>query len=116
MEQRIHDRMQQAQAMSPANYTARLAASAAMRKKVKNLMRGIDAIATLSASGPAPVGLDYTGSRSFLANATFLGLPAFSLPLMQVDNLPVGLQLIGSADRDGTLCAHAHWMMRQFST
>ncbi|MCW5605563.1 MAG: amidase, partial [Burkholderiales bacterium] len=116
IEQRVHDRMAQAQAMSPADYTACLAARAAMCRKVKTLMRGVDAIVTLSASGPAPVGLEHTGSRSFLVHATFLGLPAFSLPLMRVDNLPLGLQLIGAAGKDGTLCAHAHWMMRQLGT
>jgi Asp-tRNA(Asn)/Glu-tRNA(Gln) amidotransferase A subunit family amidase len=35
----------------------------------------------------------------------------FSLPLMQVDGLPVGLQLIGRQGRDGDLCARARWMM-----
>jgi Asp-tRNA(Asn)/Glu-tRNA(Gln) amidotransferase A subunit family amidase len=31
---------------------------------------------------------------------------------MRVDGLPLGLQLIGAAGRDGALCAHAHWLMR----
>ena len=113
IEQRVHDRMAQAQAMTPADYEARLAEKAATRKKIKNLMRGCDGMITLAASGPAPVGLGHTGSRTFLVHATFLGLPAFSLPLMRVGNLPVGLQLIGGAGKDGVLCAHAHWMMRQ---
>lgn len=114
IEQRVHDRMAQAQAMKPADYTARLATRAAMCKKVRTLMRGVDAIVTLSASGPAPIGLNHTGSRTFLVHATFLGLPAFSLPLMRVDDLSLGLQLIGAAGKDGTLCAHAHWLMHQF--
>jgi len=97
--------------MSAADYLQSLAVREAMRSKVKALMRGFDGIVTLSASGPAPVGLAATGSRSFLVHATFLGLPAFSLPLMQVDGFPVGLQLIGAAGRDGALCATAHWMM-----
>lgn len=112
IEKRVHDRMAQARAMSPADYAARLATRAAVCRKVKGLMRGADAIVTLSASGPAPIGLGHTGSRTFLVHATFLGLPAFSLPLMRVDGLPLGLQLIGAAGRDGALCAHAHWLMR----
>lgn len=116
IEKRVHERMAQAQALHPADYAARLAEKAATRKKVKNLMRGCDGIVTLAASGPAPVGLGHTGSRAFLVHATFLGLPAFSLPLMRVDNMPLGLQLIGAAGKDGALCAHAHWMMRQLGT
>ena len=112
LEQRIHDRMRQAGVMKPADYTACLANSARMRKKVKSLLRGVDAIATLAASGPAPLGHQHTGSRTFLVYAAFLGLPAFSLPLMQVDGLPVGMQLIGAAGKDGTLCAHANWLMQ----
>ncbi len=112
VEKRVHDRMAQAFAMTPADYADRLAGRAAMQRKVAALMRGFDGVVTLSASGPAPIGLSATGSRSFLVYATFLGLPAFSLPLMQVDGLPVGLQLIGRHGKDGDLCARARWMMQ----
>jgi Asp-tRNA(Asn)/Glu-tRNA(Gln) amidotransferase A subunit family amidase len=37
-------------------------------------------------------------------------LPAFSLPLLEVGGLPVGVQLIGRAGADSTLCATAQWM------
>jgi Asp-tRNA(Asn)/Glu-tRNA(Gln) amidotransferase A subunit family amidase len=116
IEKRVHDRMVQAFAMTPADYADRLAGRAAMQRKVASLMRGFDGVVTLSASGSAPLGLSATGSRSFLVYATFLGLPAFSLPLMQVDGLPVGLQLIGRHGRDGDLCARARWIMARAGT
>lgn len=112
LEQRVHDRMKQAAAMTPDDYMSRLAASRQMRKDVKSMLRGVDAVMTLAASGPAPLGHQHTGSRTFLVYATFLGLPAFSLPLMQVEGLPVGVQLIGAAGKDGTLCSHARWLMK----
>lgn len=116
VEKRVHDRMALAAMMTPADYAARLATRAAMCRRVRTLMRGFDAIVTLAASGSAPVGLGHTGSRTFLVYSTFLGLPAFSLPLMRVGGLPLGLQLIGAAGRDGVLCANAHWFMRDFAT
>lgn len=112
IEKRVHDRMAQAFKMNAGDYAANRALRDAMCRKVGALMRGFDGIVTLSASGPAPIGLAVTGSRSFLVHATFLGLPAFSLPLMRVEGLPVGLQLIGATGRDGALCANAAWMMK----
>ena len=39
-----------------------------------------------------------------------IGLPAFSLPLLQVNGLPLGVQILGAPDGDGALCAVANWM------
>ena len=68
---------------------------------------------TLASSGPAPVGLANTGSRRFLNYASWLGIPAVALPLMQVGHLPVGLQLIGGMHKDGAMARHASWILRQ---
>jgi Asp-tRNA(Asn)/Glu-tRNA(Gln) amidotransferase A subunit family amidase len=51
------------------------------------------------------------GSRSYQLFASFLGLPAFSLPVMSSGGLPVGAQLIGHAGKDGELCALACGLM-----
>lgn len=115
MERRIHDRIAQAKSMTPARYESLLTEKAAMKEKVRRCTQGADGMITLAASGPAPIGHGNTGSRTFLTYATFLGIPAFSLPLMRVQGLPVGPQLIGHAGRDGELCAIAHWLMREFA-
>jgi Asp-tRNA(Asn)/Glu-tRNA(Gln) amidotransferase A subunit family amidase len=115
LEPRVHERVARAATMTPADYSALLEDKAAMKKMFHAAMNGFDCTVTLAASGPAPIGHSHTGSRTFLTYATFLGVPAFSLPLMSVEGLPVGLQLIGRAGRDGRLCSIARWMMRELA-
>jgi Asp-tRNA(Asn)/Glu-tRNA(Gln) amidotransferase A subunit family amidase len=111
---RIHGLIERASKLSPADYEALLA----NRRRVMDLARqtaaGADGYITLASSGPAIQGLEYTGSRTFLVYGSWLGLPAFSLPLLQVNGLPQGVQLIGVPHGDGALCAAAHWFMRDF--
>ena len=57
------------------------------------------------------VARDHTGNRAYQVQATFLGYPAFSLPLLTVERLPLGVQLIGMAGADGALAATANWLM-----
>jgi Asp-tRNA(Asn)/Glu-tRNA(Gln) amidotransferase A subunit family amidase len=109
---RIHDRIAKAKSFAPGYYESLLAEKAAMRERLRTVARAADGFFTLAASGPAPRGLEHTGSRTFLVYATLLGVPAFSLPLMSVEGMPLGLQLIGIDGRDGDLCAVAHWLMR----
>ena len=113
--QRVRDRIAKAATMTPGYYAELLAEKAAMRARFDKVAQGADGCITLAASGPAPIGLEHTGSRAFLVFATFLGIPAFSLPLMTVAGLPLGLQLIGRQGRDGALCGVAHWLMGEIS-
>jgi Asp-tRNA(Asn)/Glu-tRNA(Gln) amidotransferase A subunit family amidase len=112
LEQRHRDRVVQARDITPERYAELLSEKAAMKERTKKAMEGADGVLTLSSSGPAPVGHSHTGSRAYLLFASFLQLPAFSLPLMEADGMPVGAQLIGHAGRDGELCAVAHWMSK----
>jgi Asp-tRNA(Asn)/Glu-tRNA(Gln) amidotransferase A subunit family amidase len=43
---------------------------------------------------------------------SWLGVPAFSLPLLQSQGLPLGVQLLGAPDQDGALAGSAHWVMQ----
>jgi len=108
---RIHGLIDQARRMSPDDYEKLLENRRRMRHLVHETAGGADGYITLAASGPAITGLDYTGSRTFLIYGSWLGLPAFSLPLLQVNDLPLGVQLLGAPGNDGALCATANWMM-----
>jgi Asp-tRNA(Asn)/Glu-tRNA(Gln) amidotransferase A subunit family amidase len=109
--ERIHGLIERAGKMTPAAYEALLADRCRVRALAREVAAGADGFVTLASSGPAIQGLDYTGSRTFLVYGSWLGLPAFSLPLMQVNGLPLGMQLLGVDGSDGALCSTANWMM-----
>ena len=110
LEKRQRSRVARAREITPEYYAGLLADKSAMKERTRQAMQGADAILTLSSSGPAPVGHAHTGSRTYLLFSSFLHLPAFSLPLLESEGMPVGAQLIGHAGRDGDLCAVARWI------
>lgn len=68
----------------------------------------IDIIISPSAPGPAPKGLQSTGSSVFNRVWSLLGWPALHLPTGQADNgLPVGVQWVARPDQDHALLAWA---------
>jgi Asp-tRNA(Asn)/Glu-tRNA(Gln) amidotransferase A subunit family amidase len=69
-----------------------------------------DAILTPASPGPAPKGLRYTGDATFNAFWTYTGVPCVTLPLLEVDGMPMGVQLVGPRGADGALLRTARWV------
>ena len=69
-----------------------------------------DAILTPASPGPAPLGLGSTGQAIFNAFWTYAGTPCVSLPLLEVDGMPMGVQLVGPRGADGPLLRTARWL------
>jgi len=107
---RIREWLDRARTLTPRDYEARLATRQRLQRAAAAVLARCDGFITLACSGPAPRGLAQTGSRTFPSYGSWLGLPAFSLPLVEVNQLPVGVQLLGSAGADSTLYATARWM------
>src|SRR5690606_33125421 len=82
------------------------------RAMVRSIAAHTDGFITLAASGTAPAGLQYTGSRSFPAVWTWLGFPAFNLPLLAVGGMPLGVQLMHRDYQDRALYRAAYWLMQ----
>ncbi|MFE4539328.1 amidase [Streptomyces scopuliridis] len=97
---------------STADYEAALAVRAVSRAKVLALLRDdADVILGPAAPGPAPRGLDATGTPVLSRPWQLLGLPVATVPGHRDPNgLPLGLQLIGHPDRAGLLLGIARHM------
>lgn len=74
-----------------------------------------DAILTPATTGPALKGLQSTGNPVFCALWTYLGVPAVTLPLLAVDGLPLGVQLVGRRGDDARLLRTARWLVETAS-
>ena len=96
--------------MNLDQYRKLLAQRANIRKIYGELAAQCDGCITLSAAGPAPVGLGWTGDASFAVPFSLLGVPAVSLPLFRLDGLPLGLQVTGFEHRDAATLAAAAWI------
>jgi len=95
--------------LTEAEYRAALIRREHVRALHAELMRRADGFITLAAPGPAPIGMDQ-GSAIFNEASSVLGAPALSLPLLAVDGVPVGVQLLGPWHGDERLVAMSRWL------
>jgi amidase len=87
------------------------------RIKLDAIMDGFDLLLAPSATGEAPLGLEWTGDSTFQGLWTALHVPTVSLPVHAGPNgLPVGLQLIASRFGDEKLLQAASWVLATLGT
>jgi Asp-tRNA(Asn)/Glu-tRNA(Gln) amidotransferase A subunit family amidase len=101
------DRGVEAEAMTLDDYRRDIAERDRRRGAYNALAADFDACVTLTAPGAAPIGLGWTGDPAFVVPGSMLGVPAITLPVLNDGGLPLGLQLLGFADRDAALFATA---------
>jgi Asp-tRNA(Asn)/Glu-tRNA(Gln) amidotransferase A subunit family amidase len=104
------ERLASAEAMSLEEYQRLIAERARVRGVFARLRAVCDGALSLSATGPAPLGLGSTGNPVFVAPGSLLGVPALSLPLLWADGLPLGLQILGFEQADASAVALARFI------
>lgn len=113
--------LEMAETLKPDDYRDALHQRAALRADMAALRQVADAAIMLSSPGPAPAlgqavssgEASYsflTGSPASTAHTSLTGAPAISVPLLAVDGLPVGVQLVGHAHEDWQLAGYAAWL------
>jgi Asp-tRNA(Asn)/Glu-tRNA(Gln) amidotransferase A subunit family amidase len=101
------DRLAEAERMSIDQYRDDLAWRDQVRARYAELAPECDACISLSAPAAAPVGLGSTGDPNCTVHTSLLGIPAISLPVLQDDGLPLGLQVAGFVNGDAQAFAAA---------
>jgi Asp-tRNA(Asn)/Glu-tRNA(Gln) amidotransferase A subunit family amidase len=107
----IMERAQKYEGMTLADHRADLMERARVRAVHAELAGVCDACITLAAPGGAPEGLASTGNGELAIPASLLGVPALSLPLFEINGMPLGLQLIGFFGCDAEAFATASWIV-----
>ena len=100
-------RLAEAEAMSLEDYRKDLAQRDKARALYAGLAAECDACVSLSAPAAAPLGLESTGDPNCTSHASLLGIPAISLPVLQDEGLPLGLQVTGFVNGDAQAFAAA---------
>jgi len=110
-----------ADSMSFADYRALLVQREQAQSAHRALAGAANGAISLSCPGPAPLWSGDvpgepltarpTGDAVFNYPTSLLFAPCVSMPLMAVDGMPVGVQLIGQQHDDARMAAHARWLL-----
>jgi Asp-tRNA(Asn)/Glu-tRNA(Gln) amidotransferase A subunit family amidase len=73
------------------------------RERMSGIYRTTPVILGPAATGPAPLGLQFTGDARMEAPWTALGTPAISIPMPVQTGLPLGMQLTSAMGDDARL-------------
>ncbi len=95
-------------------YLGALARREPAYETIQDILTGYTAILTLSSDNVAPK-IDAPFTTNVSGIWTFLGVPAISLPLLEVDGLPLGVQIIAQRQDDGRLLRTAKWLVEYCS-
>ena len=112
---RLAKQIEGGRAITATDYLAALDARERLYASCKHLFADYGTILTLAAPGPAPKGLGATGNPIFNGFWTYMGTPAVTLPLLEIDGLPLGVQLVGARLDDGRLLRTARQLVEQLA-
>jgi Asp-tRNA(Asn)/Glu-tRNA(Gln) amidotransferase A subunit family amidase len=108
----LREMIERGQQVEASDYEAALAKKPHYNAFLEEIFDEYDAILTPSTPGPAPTGIEATGSPIMNTIWTFCGTPALNLPLLMTpEGLPFGVQAVGAIDDDARLFRHARWLL-----
>ncbi|BBK32501.1 Asp-tRNA(Asn)/Glu-tRNA(Gln) amidotransferase A subunit family amidase [Stella humosa] len=110
LSQSIADRLEGWEKITIEEYRRAVEIRNEMRRRLAALRPAIEGFVGLPAPGVAPIGLASTGNPICNVPSSTLGAPVFTVPLLALDGMPLGVQIMGYPDGDEATCAIARWM------
>jgi Asp-tRNA(Asn)/Glu-tRNA(Gln) amidotransferase A subunit family amidase len=108
----LREMIERGQQVSASDYENALAKMQDYDVFLEEIFDEYDAILTPATPGPAPAGIDATGSPVMNTIWTFCGTPAINVPLLQSpEGLPIGVQMVGAKNDDARLFRSTRWLL-----
>ncbi len=107
---RVQERVVAGRELTPEDYAKALEWCIAFRARHQAFIHRVDGFITLNQIDPAPIGMP-VGDMVYGEPSSVLGCPALNLPLLSVEGMPLGIQLIGYFRGDHRIVANAHWLV-----
>ena len=106
----MHRHLDNAAKLSIDDYERALDRQDELRRMHRDFAGTIDGFVTLAHIGPGQEGMPEMGTPWYNDASSAIGAPTVNLPLLAVDGLPLGIQLMGYEHRDADLIALARWL------
>ena len=107
--------IEKAAAMTIGRYERALAWQSDLRARHASFAGDVDGFITLAHIGPGQKGQPPLGTPWYNDASSALGAPTVNLPLLHIEGVPLGVQLMGFRGRDADLVAQAQFFMQRLA-
>ena len=108
--------LKRAEEMTVEDYRRALRRREDLRVRHRALAGKVDCFITLAHIGPGQKGQPRGGTPWYNDASSAIGAPSFNLPLLAVDGVPLGVQIVGFEGGDEDLTAIARWLLAAFGS
>jgi Asp-tRNA(Asn)/Glu-tRNA(Gln) amidotransferase A subunit family amidase len=105
-----------AEKMTLADYRRASEARETLRARHRALAGKVDGFITLAHIGPGQLGQPVVGTPWYNDASSAIGAPTFNLPLLSVEGVPLGVQIMGFEGEDERLAAIARMLLEAFGS
>ena len=107
----MHRHLDNAAKLTVDDYARALDRQAQLRSLHRALEGKVDGFITLAHIGPGQKGAPEMGTPWYNDASSAVGAPTANLPLLSVEGLPLGVQLMGFEHRDAEMIGIARWLL-----